>query len=450
MSSATLDMRQGPLLKNIIFYTIPIILTGLLQLAFNAADLVVVGRFCGSISVAAIGATGSLINLIVNFFIGISVGTGVVVAQGLGADDRKGVFRAVHTAIPVAIVGGLILMVIGLMFSRSFLQMMDTPQEVLSLSALYMKIYFCGVIPAMVYNFGAAILRAVGDTKGPLVYLVIAGIVNVLLNLLFVLVLKLNVAGVALATAISQLVSAILIIIALMQRSDSCRLKLHSLQFDKPSFFKILRIGIPAGINSSLFSISNVLIQSSINSFGEIAMSGNAATANIEGFVYVAMNAFSQTTMNFVGQNTGAKQFKRVSKVIAVCLGLSVMVGGVLGFVAWYFGRPLLGIYITDSAQAIEYGLIRFTYISLVYFLCGIMEIFTGALRGLGAAFAPMLISILGVCGFRILWLYTFFAMIPTLECLYLSYPISWILTGLAQGIAYLIIIRKLKRKVKE
>ncbi len=449
MKNNSMDMCEGPLLKKIIVYTIPIILTGVLQLLFNAADLIVVGRFSGSLSVAAIGATSSLIHLIVNLFVGISVGAGVAVAQGLGADDRKAVFRSIHTSIPVAVVGGALLTVVGIFGSRFFLERMGTPAEVVSLSALYMKIYFFGLIPSMIYNFGAAILRATGDTKTPLLYLSAAGVINVILNLIFVLVLDMNVAGVAWATTISHVVSALLIVIALMRREDACHLDLKSLQFDRDALSKILRIGVPAGIQSSLFSVSNVLIQSSINSFGAIAMSGNAAAANIEGFVYTAMNAFCQTSMNFVGQNAGAKKFKRVSRVMVTCLLLVGALGFVLGFAVWFFGRPLLGIYITDSAKALEYGMIRMFYICLFYYFCGMMEVTTGALRGLGVSFVPMLISVLGVCGFRILWIYTVFGTHHTLDCLYISYPISWVLTGVGQFIDYRIVIRKLKRKTE-
>ncbi len=443
MRNRTMDMCEGPLLKKIIIYTVPIILTGLLQLLFNAADLIVVGRFCGSRSVAAIGATGALINLVVNFFLGISVGAGAVVAQGLGADDRKSVFRTVHTAISIAVVAGVLLTVVGLCGSKFFLELMGTPDNVINLSSLYVRIYFCGVIPALVYNFGAAILRATGDTNGPLVFLTVAGIINVLLNLFFVLVLDMNVAGVALATTISQTVSAALIVISLMRRGDVCRLDVKCLQFDKPSLFKILRIGVPAGIQSSLFAISNVLIQSSVNSFGETVMSGNAAAMNIEGFVYVAMNSFSQTALNFTGQNVGAGKLKRVSRVIAICLLSVSVVGFLLGFAAWFFGRPLLGIYITDSAKAIEYGITRMSYVAMFYFICGMMDVITGALRGLGVSLIPMLISVLGVCGFRIFWICTVFRANHTLECLYLSYVISWLLTGLAQYVAYIIVIHK-------
>ena len=288
------NLLEGPLLPNIITYTIPIILTSLLQLLFNAADLVVVGRFCGSVSVAAVGATGSITNLIVNLFIGLSVGAGVSVAHAYGERDAQAVHRTVHTAVITALVGGAVLTVVGVTFSKTFLHMMGTPENVLKLSAVYMKIYFGGIVFSMIYNFCASILRAAGDTKSPLVFLSIAGVVNVVLNLIFVTAFHMNVAGVALATTISQAVSAVLVVLALMKRDDACRLDLRMVRFHKAQLIKMIKIGLPAGIQGSLFSISNVLIQSSINSFGDIFMSGNAAASNIEGFAYVCINAFSQ------------------------------------------------------------------------------------------------------------------------------------------------------------
>lgn len=448
LRSSSMDMCEGPLLKKMIIYTIPVILTGVLQLLFNAADLVVVGRFCGSVSVGAIGATGPLINLIVNLFMGLSVGAGVSVAQALGAENSKDVFRTVHTSMPVALISGAAIMLIGLLGSEWFLRLMGTPENVLKLSAVYMRIYFCGVIPSMVYNFGAAILRAAGDTKAPLVFLTIAGILNVILNLFFVIVFHMNVAGVALATIISQTVSAVLILYALMRRGDACRLELKSLQMNGKVLTKMLRIGLPAGIQGSLFSVSNVLIQSSINSFGEMAMAGNAAAGNIEGFVYIIMNSFHQTTLNFVGQNMGAKKLKRVGRVVRISLLLVFTVGLVAGLCAWAFGRSLLGIYITDSAQAIEYGLVRMSFICTTYFICGMMDTMTGAMRGLGVSVEPLVITVLGVCVSRIAWIYTIF-QIPayhTLEWLYLSYPLSWALTLLAQVLVYRRIIRRIHK----
>ena len=438
-------MLQGPLFLNIILYTIPIILTSILQLLFNAADLVVVGRFCGSVSVAAVGATGAITNLIVNLFIGLSVGAGVAVAHGLGGHEDDAVHRTVHTALPTALIGGVILTFVGVLFSEDLLRLMQTPENVLSLSAVYMKIYFGGITFTMVYNFCASILRAAGDTKSPLIFLTIAGVVNVVLNVFFVTVFHMNVAGVALATTISQGISAVLVVIALMRRTDACKLVLSQMRIYRPQLMKIIRIGLPAGIQGSLFSISNVIIQSSVNSFGDILLSGNAAASNIEGFVYASQNAFHQTAVNFVGQNAGARQYGRVKNILWICLGSVMMVGIALGVLAWSFGPQLLSIYITDSAEAISYGMIRLTYICLPYFLCGLMDVSTGALRGLGASFVPMLISVLGVCGLRIGWIYTIF-QIPrfhTPQCLYFSYTISWTITFLCQLAAFFMVYRR-------
>ena len=439
------NMLQGPLLSGIILYTVPIILTSILQLLFNAADLVVVGRFCGSISVAAVGATGAITNLIVNLFIGLSVGTGVTVAHALGSREDIVVHRAVHTALPAALVSGIILTIVGVSLSETFLHLMGTPENVLVLSATYMKIYFGGITFNMVYNFCASILRAAGDTKSPLIFLTLAGVVNVVLNVIFVIVFHMNVAGVALATTISQGISAVLVVIALMRRTDACKLELNKMRFYKPQLMKIIRIGLPAGIQGSLFSISNVIIQSSVNSFGDILMSGNAAAGNIEGFVYVSINAFSQTAVNYIGQNAGAQQYKRVGKILGICLACVTAVGLVFGISAWYFGESLLSIYITDSPEAIAYGMIRLAYICLPYFLCGLMDVSTGALRGMGASIAPMVISVLGVCGIRIGWISTIFQMpqFHTPQCLYFSYTISWSITFLVQLAAFLRIYRK-------
>ncbi len=442
------NLLEGPLLPNIITYTIPIILTSLLQLLFNAADLVVVGRFCGSVSVAAVGATGSITNLIVNLFIGLSVGAGVSVAHAYGERDAQAVHRTVHTAVITALVGGAVLTVVGVTFSETFLHMMGTPENVLKLSAVYMKIYFGGIVFSMIYNFCASILRAAGDTKSPLVFLSIAGVVNVVLNLIFVTAFHMNVAGVALATTISQAVSAVLVVLALMKRDDACRLDLRMVRFHKAQLIKMIKIGLPAGIQGSLFSISNVLIQSSINSFGDIFMSGNAAASNIEGFAYVCINAFSQASVNFVGQNAGARQYDRVRKTVLICLACVFVVGLGVGLLFYTFAEQLLSIYITDSAEAISYGVIRMAFICLTYFTCGMMDSLTGALRGLGASMVPMVICILGVCVFRVAWIYTIFQVpqFHTPECLYLSYPISWVITFVFEFVAFLMVYR---RKVK-
>ena len=449
MNNSYSDMCEGPIFKNIVFYTVPIILTSLLQLLFNAADLVVVGRFCGSVSVGAVGATGSLINLIVNLFIGLSVGAGVRTAQTLGSGDYAEVHNTIHTSIPAALISGVVLTFVGVFCSRFLLEMMDTPDDVIGLSTIYMQIYFCGITSSMVYNFGSAILRAAGDTKGPLIYLTIAGVVNVILNVFFVVVFRMDVAGVALATAISQTIAAVLVVIALTRRPDACRLHLRQMKINLRTLSAIMRVGIPAGIQSSLFAISNVIIQSSINSFGSVAMSGNAAAGNIEGFVYVSMNAFHQTALNFTGQNFGARRFDRIKKIALTCLGCVAAVGLVLGASVCLVSKPLLSIYITDSAAAIEYGIIRMMYICLPYFLCGIMDVTTGLMRGMGVSFAPMLITVLGVCGFRIGWIYTVFR-IPqyhTLPVLYLSYPISWLATFVVELIVFIMILRRYERQ---
>ena len=442
-------MLTGPLLPNIILYTVPIILTSILQLLFNAADLVIVGRFCGSVSVAAVGATGSITNLLVNFFVGLSVGAGVTVAHALGSREDTVVHNTVHTALPTALVSGTVLTVVGVSFSGTFLRWMGTPDTVLPLSSLYMKIYFAGITFTMVYNFSAAILRAAGDTKSPLVFLSFAGVVNVALNVVFVTVLHMNVAGVALATTISQGISAVLTVRALMKRTDACRLELKKMRFHKVQLAKMVRIGLPAGIQSSLFSISNVLIQSSINSFGDVFMSGNAAAGNIEGFVYVALNAFHQSAVNFMGQNAGARQFRRVSQTLWICLGCVAAVGLALGTLGYVCGPALLSLYITDSQEAIRYGMLRLGTVCITYWICGLMDVSTGALRGIGESFIPMVISVLGVCGIRIGWIYTIF-QIPrfhTPQSLYVSYPVSWGVTFLFQIIAFLLVYRKQKRE---
>ena len=451
MSRRNIDMVSGPILKNVIAYTIPIIFTGILQLLFNAADLIVVGQFCGSISVAAVGATTSITNLIVNLFVGLSIGTGVTVAQSLGANDRGKTHRIIHTAIPTALVGGAILTIIGVGFSEKFLQLMNTPIDVLPFSALYMKIYFGGIIFMMLYNFCASILRATGDTKSPLVFLTIAGVINVILNMIFVIFFDMNVAGVALATTISQGVSAILVVIALVKRNDACKLHFSKIKFYKDEFFQILKIGLPAGIQGSLFSISNVIIQSSINSFGSAVVSGNAASLNIEGFIYIVLNAFHQTTLNFTGQNIGANKYRRAKKVFIVCLVAVFVVGVVLSFTLYLLGPQLLSIYITDSQEAIECGLVRMTCLFIPYFLLGLMDVSGGGLRGMGASVAPMIISVIGVCGFRIGWIYTIFQLpqFHTPEWLYHSYTISWGITFVAQTIAYFIIYNKKKKNIK-
>jgi len=438
------NMLEGPLLPSIIQYTVPIILTSILQLLFNAADLVIVGQFCGSASVAAVGATGSVTNLIVTLFVGLSSGAGVTVAQAIGSGDQREIQRTVHTALPIALIGGVILTVVGIVLAEPILKAMGTPESILPLSVLYMRTYFCGMVFNMVYNFSASILRAAGDTRSPMAFLTIAGVANVILNVLFVTAFHMDVMGVALATVISQGISAVLVVIVLISRRDGCQLVLSKLRIYLPQLKKIIRIGLPAGIQSSLFSISNTLIQSSINSFGDAMVAGSSAAVNIEGFVYASMNAFQQTAVNFTGQNVGARQYARVKKIFGICIALVSVVGLITGVSAYVFGEQLLSIYITDSPEAIAYGMIRLAFF-VPYFLCGIMEVSTGALRGMGASLTPMVITVLGACGIRLVWIYTIF-QIPrfhTPQCLFFSYTVSWIMTLTAQLIAFTIVYRK-------
>lgn len=443
------DMLHGPLFGNIVRFTIPIILSSILQLLFNAADLVVVGQFCGSVSVAAVGATGSLCSLIVNLFVGLSVGAGVCVAQAVGSGDDTRMRHTVHTAIPVAVIGGVVLTVVGILFAPVLLGWMGTPADVMALSTVYVRLYFCGMIPSMLYNYGAAILRAVGDTKGPLIYLTAAGILNVMLNVFFVTVLHLDVAGVALATSISQVLSAALVLRALMRRHDACRLHWRQVSIHSRPLLRILQIGLPTGIQSSLFAISNVLIQSSINSFGAAAISGSAAAGNIEGFLYMTMYAFSQTAMNFIGQNIGARQYDRIKRIIFICGGVMAVVSVVLCAMTLVFAEPLLGIYITDSAEAVAYGVTRMGIVVSTYVICGLMDVTVGAIRGMGISLAPMLISVIGVCGFRVVWINTVFAWHRTLDTLFWSYPVSWAISVIAQLIVLFVVFRRSARRIQ-
>lgn len=443
------DLCSGPFLKKIILYTIPIILTGLLQLLFNAADLVVVGRCCGNDSLSAVGATGALINLLVNLFMGLAVGAGVCVAQAIGAKNDRAVHQTVHTSLPAAAACGVVLTVVGMVFSAQLLELMDTPEDVIGLSAIYLRIYFAGSIPMLLYNFGASILRAAGDTRSPLVFLTLAGVVNVLLNLFFVMVLDMNVAGVALATTLSQTLSCVLVLIKLGRRPDACRLMLSKLHIYRSALLKIVRIGLPAGIQNSLFSLSNVIIQSSINSFGKVVLSGNTAAANLEGFVYVTMNAFHQTALTFVGQNIGARRYENIGKIMRICL-LAVLADGLLlGLLANVFSHPLLSIYLQGGGEAMAAGVQRLMFVCLPYFLCGLMDVTSGVLRGMGASIGPMIITVGGICGMRLLWIYTVFRMdvFHSMPGLLMSYPISWGLTFAALLILFFVMRRQLFRK---
>ena len=446
-----IDMTHGPILKKLLLFTVPLILSSILQLLFNAADVVVVGRFArqGDLCLAAVGSTGSLTSLIVNMFVGLSVGTNVVVARAWGSGDHKAMEESVHTSMLVSVVSGVILAVVGVIGARVFLEWMNTPEEVIDLSSLYLRIYFAGMPANMIYNFGSAILRSVGDTRRPLIYLIIAGVLNVILNLFFVIVLHMDVEGVALATIISQAVSAALVVICLMRSEGGLRLTLKKLRIAGNMLKEIARIGLPAGFQGVLFSISNVMIQSSINAFGATVMAGSSAAGNLEGFVYVGMNAFHQAAVSFSSQNLGAGEYKRIWRIAVVCQVCVTVVGLLMGVGVWFFGSELLRIY-TTSQEMVNAGLVRLSYVCLPYALCGMMDVMTGSLRGIGYSVMPMLVSILGICVFRVAWIATV-CKLPAcsdIDFVYLSYPISWIITLIAHTICFVWAMRRVKVKL--
>ena len=447
--SYRMDMTEGPLTTKIIKFTIPVMLTGILQLLFNTADVIVVGRFTGKTALAAVGSTGSLINLLVSLFIGLSIGTNVLVARYQGAKDDKAVSETVHTSIALGIVGGLILLIIGVVATRPLLEMMATPEDVIDQSTLYMRILFFGMPLNLILNFGAAILRAIGDTKRPLYYLTIAGVINLFLNIFLVTVFSLGVAGVAIATVISEGVSCGLILLCLKHETGAIRLYFNRIKINPSKCIDIMKIGLPAGLQGCIFSISNVLIQSSVNSFGSTVMAGNTAASNIEGFVYVSMNSLHQTCISFTSQNFGAGKFKRIKKVLINCLVIVAITGLVLGNSAYFFGKYLLSAY-NNEAEVISYGLIRLSIISTMYFLCGLMDVMVGAMRGIGYSILPMIVSLVGACGLRIVWIYTVFVKFRTLNILFISYPVTWTITFLSHLVCYYIVTRKYKDKFRE
>lgn len=442
-----MNMCEGPLFGKMLIFTIPLMCSGILQLLFNAADTIVVGRYAGKEALAAVGSTSSLINLLVNMFMGLSVGANILISRYYGAKKEEDIQETVHTSITVAAVAGVFLAVLGNIFAKPLLMLMGSPEDVVELAAIYVKIYFAGMPMTLVYNYGAAILRAVGDTKRPLYYLSIAGVVNVIANLIFVIGFGMSVAGVALATVLAQAVSVTLLIRCMCKIEGSCKLDLRKLGIRREKAWLLLRHGLPAGLQGSVFSFSNVLIQSSINSFGSIAMAGSSAAANIEGFVYVAMNSFQQTALCFTSQNLGGGKYERITKVLRNSLLMVTFVGIVMGGGCYLFGIKLLGIYSSESA-VISYGLVRLKWIGRLYFLCGMMDVMVGMLRGLGYAIVPMCVSIIGACGFRILWIATIFAKFHSLDVLYSSYAISWILTGGTHLICFVIVWKKLKKRL--
>lgn len=442
--SHSIDMCTGSLADKILLFALPLMASSLLQLLFNAADVVVVGRFAGKEALAAVGSNTSLINLMINLFLGLSVGTNVVVARDLGAGRHDNVSRSVHTAMTLALVSGVAMMVFGVVMVRQLLEWMSSPTDVIALATVYLRIYFLGMPANLVYNFGAAILRAQGDTQRPLYFLTFAGVVNVLLNLLFVIALQMDVAGVALATIIAQYISAFLVVRCLMKEAGPLHLELKRLGLSRRVVWRILQVGLPAGFQGVVFSLSNVVIQSSLNSFDDpVLVAGSAAGANIESFVYVTMNTFHQAAITFVGQNYGAGQCSRVDRVAWQCTCFAALFGLVTGNLAYLFGGQLAGIYAPGEPDVVQQALVRMVFICCPYFICGVMDTLVGILRGLGSSVIPMITSIVGACGLRLLWVAFVFPLHPTPSCLYFSYPVTWTVTGLFHFLFLMLVVRR-------
>lgn len=439
-----IDMCNGPILRKMLIFALPLMLSSMLQLLFNAADIIVVGKWCGDNSLGAVGSNTALINLLTNVFVGLSIGANVLVARFYGSGNQKDLSETVHTAMLLSIISGFILTAVGELFARQLLILMKTPDEILDLATLYLRIYFIGMPAMMVYNFGSAILRAVGDTRRPLYFLILAGVLNVGLNLLLVIPFRMDVAGVGIATVFSQTVSAILVVVCMIKDKGSVRLDIKKLRIDGKKFKSILKIGLPAGFQGTVFSLSNVVIQSSVNLFGKTIVAGNSAGANIEGFVYMAMNAFHHATLSFTSQNYGASRYDRIKKTLFTGQICVFVTGLVLGQLVCIFGRPLLGIY-TKTSEAIDAGMIRLKYICGTYFLCGMMDVMVGAIRGLGYAILPMAVSLIGACGLRLVWIATVF-QIPRyhkIDTIYVSYPVTWAVTLAVHIICFIVIWRK-------
>ncbi|MBR3167200.1 MAG: MATE family efflux transporter [Erysipelotrichaceae bacterium] len=442
-----MDMVNGPLLKNIILFSIPLMLSNFLQLLFNAADTIIVGKFAGENALAAVGATGSLCFLLTSLFSGLSVGSNVVIANAYGARDDDQIRRAVHTSIWLGIFCGLFLMATGFFLSRPMLQLMSTPENIIGGSTLYMRIYFAGVVALLIYNFGSAVLRSKGDTRRPLYFMMISGILNVLLNLLFVIAFKWDVAGVAVATVISETVSAVLVIGALLKETDAARLDPKAIRFDWPSTRRIIAIGIPAGIQGIVFALSNVVIQSGINSFDSSSIvAGNSAAANLESFVYIGTGAFTQAEITFTSQNIGAGKHKAASRIMLESLVLVTVSAFAIGYGAWYFGHTLLGLY-TDAEAVKQVGLFRLEWVCKPLYLNGILDVFVNSMRGMGISTLPTIFMIAGICGVRLFWMATVFPLNRTLETIYMCYPISWIVTSVIQAVLWIFVYRHLKKK---
>lgn len=442
-----IDMVNGTIMPKLITFAIPLMLSGILQLLFNAVDIIVVGRFSGSQSLAAVGSTSSLINMLTNLFIGISLGANVLAARFYAAGKHKEMSETVHTSILTAFISGVLMIFVGIFFSRPALELMDTPSDVIELATLYMRIYFVGMPFFMLYNYGAAILRAVGDTKRPLIFLVVSGVTNACLNLLLVIVFKMDVAGVAIATVISQMISCILVLTCLYKTDAVYQFRFKKLRIKWEYLGQIFRIGIPAGIQSTLISFSNVLLQSSVNSFGSIAMAGYTAANNVLSFLYMGANSITQACMSFTSQNYGARKPKRMDKVLIDGLILQVVICLTLGVLAYVFGNQVSNIY-TDDPNVIKCSVEILALTTVPYFLCGFMDTFPGVLRGMGRSTVPMILCLLGTVGVRILWIYCFFPHNRTLGYLFVSYPVSWIATIVMQLIYYIFIRKEVHKEL--
>lgn len=442
-----IDMCNGTLMDKLISFSLPLMLSGILQLLFNAVDIIVVGRFTGRQALAAVGSTTALINIFTNLFIGISLGANVLAARFYASGKEKEMSETVHTSITLALISGLVMALAGVLLARFALNLMGTPNDVIDQSVLYMRIYFLGMPFFMLYNYGAAILRAVGDTKRPLFFLVISGMTNAVLNLVLVIVFHMGVAGVAIGTIVSQLISSILVLCCLYTSNTSYRLYFSKLGIKTQYLKQIFQVGIPAGIQSTVINLSNALLQSSVNSFGSVAMAGYTAANNIFGFLYMSVNAVTQSCMSFTSQNYGVKKLKRMDRVLLDCMILSVGVTLTLGCGAYFFGPELLKIY-TSDADVIRCGVEVLAFTTVPYFCCGIMDLLPGALRGMGYSGVPMILSIIGTVGTRIVWIFGLFPAHRSLSFLFISYPVSWILTILMQAVCFCFVRKHVHQSV--
>ena len=442
-----IDMCNGTLMDKLISFSLPLMLSGILQLLFNAVDIIVVGRFTGRQALAAVGSTTALINIFTNLFIGISLGANVLAARFYASGKEKEMSETVHTSITLALISGLVMALAGVLLARFALNLMGTPNDVIDQSVLYMRIYFLGMPFFMLYNYGAAILRAVGDTKRPLFFLVISGMTNAVLNLVLVIVFHMGVAGVAIGTIVSQLISSILVLRCLYTSNTSYRLYFSKLGIKTQYLKQIFQVGIPAGIQSTVINLSNALLQSSVNSFGSVAMAGYTAANNIFGFLYMSVNAVTQSCMSFTSQNYGVKKLKRMDRVLLDCMILSVGVTLTLGCGAYFFGSELLKIY-TSDADVIRCGVEVLAFTTVPYFCCGIMDLLPGALRGMGYSGVPMILSIIGTVGTRIVWIFGLFPAHRSLSFLFISYPVSWILTILMQAVCFYFVRKHVHQSV--